>query len=185
VLSEFKNAQLQNFELQKNLLERFTATETRNLQQVVEKVEMLSASVKGRMSKPDKVRHLFVFDLASKPTWALLMVNMFLFAAFGSALYFARQPDYDRIDNDLKYRYIKMKGKASIEQIEELEGIFELNRDNAKIRQMLQDVETYEEAVRKQATLTEQARLKEQAANELGTKAKSIKDKAIKDKPKK
>lgn len=185
VLSEFKNAQLQNFELQKNLLERFTATETRNLQQVVEKVEMLSASVKGRMSKPDKVRHLFVFDLASKPTWALLMVNMFLFAAFGSALYFARQPDYDRIDNDLKYRYIKMKGKASIEQIEELEGIFELNWDNAKIRQMLQDVETYEEAVRKQATLTEQARLKEQAANELGTKAKSIKDKAIKDKPKK
>lgn len=185
LLSEFRNAQLQNFESQKNLLERFTATETRNLQQVVENVEMLSASVKGRMSKPDKVRHLFVFDIASKPTWALLMVNMFLFAAFGSALYFARQPDYDRIDNDLKYRYIKMKGKASIEQIEELEGIFELNRDNAKIRQMLQDVETYEEAVRKQATLTEQARLKEQAANELGTKAKSIKDKAITDKPKK
>lgn len=113
------------------------------------------------------------------------MANMFLFAAFGSALYFARQPDYDRIDNDLKYRYIKMKGKASIEQIEELKGIFLLNRDNAKIRQMLQDVETYEEAVRKQATLTEQARLKEQAANELGTKAKSIKDKAITDKPKK
>lgn len=32
VLSEFRNAQLQNFESQKNLLERFTATETRNLQ---------------------------------------------------------------------------------------------------------------------------------------------------------
>lgn len=123
LLSEFRNAQLQNFESQKNLLERFTATETRNLQQVVEKVEMLSASVKGRMSKPDKVRHLFVFDLASKPTWALLMVNMFLFAAFGSALYFARQPDYDRIDNDLKYRYIKMKGEASPEQLMDLEDV--------------------------------------------------------------
>ena len=145
---------------------------------------MLSASVKGRMSKPDKVRHLFVFDLASKPTWALLMVNMFLFAAFGSALYFARQPDYDHIDNDLKYRYIKMKGEASPEQLMDLEDVFGINRNNTKIYQMRNDVEAYEDAVRKQAALSEQARLKEQAANELGTKAKSIKDKAITDKPK-
>ena len=49
---------------------------------------------------------------------------------------------------------------------------------------MRNDVEAYEDAVRKQAALSEQARLKEQAANELGTKAKSIKDKAITDKPK-
>ena len=104
VLSEIRNAQLRNFELQKKMLEQFAATETRNLQQVVGKVEILSASVNERMDKPDKVKHLFVFDLASKPTWTLLMANMFLFAAFGSALYFARQPDYARIDNDLKYR---------------------------------------------------------------------------------
>ncbi len=146
---------------------------------------MLSASVKGRMSKPDKVRHLFVFDLASKPTWALLMVNMFLFAAFGSALYFARQPDYDRIDNDLKYRYIKMKGEASPEQLMDLEDVFGINRNNTKIYQMRNDVEAYEDAVRKQAALSEQARLKEQAAKELNSKAKFIKDKAITDKPKK
>ena len=152
---------------------------------MVEKVEMLSASVKGRMSKPDKVRHLFVFDLASKPTWALLMVNMFLFAAFGSALYFARQPDYDRIDNDLKYRYIKMKGEASPEQLMDLEDVFGINRNNTKIYQMRNDVEAYEDAVRKQAALSEQARLKEQAAKELNSKAKFIKDKAITDKPKK
>ncbi len=38
-------------------------------------------------------------------------------------------------------------------------------------------VENYEEAVRKQATLAEQARLKEQAAKEQESKAKSIKDK--------
>ena len=39
------------------------------------------------------------------------------------------------------------------------------------------NVETYEEAVRKQAALAEQARLKEQAAKEQESKAKSIKDK--------
>lgn len=52
LLSEFRNAQLQNFELQKNLLELFTATETDNLQQMAEKMETLSASVNKKMSKP-------------------------------------------------------------------------------------------------------------------------------------
>lgn len=95
------------------------------------------------------------------------------------ALYFAKQPDYDRMDNDLKYRYIKMKGEASPTRIENLENIFELNRDNDKIRQIRKDVEAYEEAVRKRAALAEQARLKEQAAKEQENKAKSIKGKPI------
>ena len=51
------------------------------------------------------------------------------------ALYFATRPNHDRIDNDLKYRYIKMNGEATPDRIAELEELFELNRDNAKIRQ--------------------------------------------------
>ena len=46
-----------------------------------------------------------------------------------------------------------------------------------QVEQMREDVETYEEAVRKQAALAEQARLKEQAAKEQESKAKSIKNK--------
>ena len=42
---------------------------------------------------------------------------------------------------------------------------------------MHEDVETYEEAFRKQTDLAEQARLKEQAAKEQESKTKSIKDK--------
>lgn len=50
---------------------------------------------------------------------------------------------------------------------------------------MGENVEAYEDAVQKQAALAEQARLKEQAAKELGNKAKSIKGKPIQtDKPK-
>ncbi len=63
------------------------------------------------------------------------------------ALHAARQPDYDRADNDLKYRYIRMKGEASPENISGLENIFGFNRDNGKINQMRKDVEAYEEAV--------------------------------------
>ena len=58
----------------------------------------------------------------------------------------SEKPNQNRIDNDLKYRYIKMKGDASAEQIATLEEIFELNRDAQKIEQMREDVETYEEA---------------------------------------
>ena len=98
-------------------------------------------------------------------------------AVLSVALHLAKRPDYARIDNDLKYRYIKMKGDASAEQIATLEDIFELNRNTEAIEQMREDVETYEEAVRKQAALAEQARLKEQAAKEQESKAKSIKAK--------
>ena len=98
-------------------------------------------------------------------------------AVLSVALHLAKRPNYERIDNDLKYRYIKMKGDASAEQIATLEDIFELNRNDEAINQMREDVETYEEAVRKQAALAEQARLKEQAAKEQESKAKSIKAK--------
>ena len=98
-------------------------------------------------------------------------------AVLSIALHLAKRPNYDRIDNDLKYRYIKMKGDASAEQIATLEDIFELNRDDQKIEQMREDVENYEEAVRKQAALAEQARLKAQAAKEQESQAKPIKAK--------
>ena len=129
-----------------------------------------------------KVKHnidekRFSFALYTKESWILLSIIVFLMAAGVSAVYHLSRPNVQRDDDALKYRYIKMKGDASAEQIATLEGIFELNRDNQKIEQMREDVETYEEAVRKQAALAEQARLKEQAAKEQESKAKSIKDK--------
>lgn len=108
--------------------------------------------------------------------WTIVIETALIMGLF-TWIIISEKPNQDRIDNDLKYRYIKMKGDASAEQIATLEDIFELNRDNQKIEQMREDVETYEEAVRKQAALAEQARLKEQAAKEQETKAKSIKNK--------
>ena len=123
----------------------------------------------------DEKRHSFV--LYTKESWILLSMFIILLAAGASAIYHLSRPNVQRDDNDLKYRYIKMKGDASAEQIATLEDIFELNRNNEAIEQMREDVETYEEAVRKQAVLAEQARLKEQAAKEQESKAKSIKNK--------
>ena len=92
-------------------------------------------------------------------------------------LYWAAKPNYDRIDNDLKYRYIKMKGEALPNRIAELEEIFELNRDNAKIREMKKDVEEYERTIRQKIILEEQARRKEREAVKLNSKATELKRK--------
>lgn len=108
--------------------------------------------------------------------WTIVIETVLILGLF-TWIIISEKPNQDRIDNDLKYRYIKMKGDASAEQIATLEDIFELNRNTEAIEQMREDVETYEEAVSKQAALAEQARLKEQAAKEQESKAKSVKDK--------
>ncbi len=92
-------------------------------------------------------------------------------------LYWTAKPNYDRIDNDLKYRYLKMKGEATPERIAELEELFELNRDNAKIREMKKDIEEYERTIRQKIVLEEQARLKEREANRLNENASRLKNK--------
>ena len=92
-------------------------------------------------------------------------------------LYWTARPNYDRIDNDLKYRYIKMKGEATPDRIAELEELFELNRDNSKIRQMKKDVEEYEQAIRQRIALEEQTRLKIEQARKLDEEADRIRGK--------
>lgn len=92
-------------------------------------------------------------------------------------LYWTTKPNYDRIDNDLKYRYIKMKGEATSDRIAELEEVFELHRDNAKIREMKRDVEEYERTIQRKVQLEEQARRKEREANRLNENASRLKNK--------
>ena len=142
-------------------------------QQLAEAIDKMD-EIKVKHNINEK-RHSFA--LYTKESWILLSMIVMILASGASAIYHLSRPNVQRDDDALKYRYIKMKGDASAEQIATLEDIFELNRDNQKIEQMREDVETYEEAVRKQATLAEQARLKEQAAKEQESKAKSIKDK--------
>ncbi len=146
-----------------------------------EEVKQLLIEATDKMGEI-KVKHninekKFSFALYTKESWMLLSMIVILLAAGASAIYHLSRPNIQRDDDALKYRYIKMKGAANPKMISELEDIFELNRDNAQIEQMREDVETYEEAVLKQTALAEQARLNEQAAKEQETKAKSIREK--------
>ena len=156
------------------------------------KIESLSERLEGRINATsdatakmeritDEVRKPVIrerritIDIVSKEI-AFLLIGMGLaISVLGSALYFSARPNYDRIDNDLKYRYIKMKGEATPERISELENLFEINRDNTKIRQMSKDVEDYERAVKQRATIEEQARRKALETEKLNNKMQRIK----------
>ena len=87
-------------------------------------------------------------------------------------LYWTAKPNYHRIDNDLKYRYIKMKGEATPDRIAELEEIFELNRDNGQ-NPLMDKARAYSDAA---AVAVVQARLREREANRLNENASRLKN---------
>ena len=142
-----------------------------SLQAAVEAIE-IPAELPPRI-----VQHRISLAIESKEVFWAMIGMMTAIILLCTMLYWIARPNYDRIDNDLKYRYIKMKGEALPDRIAELEEIFELNRDNAKIREMKKDVEEYERTIRRKVQLEEQARLKEREAEQLNTKANSIKKK--------
>lgn len=126
---------------------------------------------------PRIAQHRVIFSCESPFALSLVLLLFISCVILSSALYLATRPNYDRIDNDLKYRYIKMKGEALPERIAELEELFELNRDNTKIHQMKKDVEEYERTIRQKIILEEQARRKSGEFQSLTDKSNSIKKK--------
>ena len=142
-----------------------------NLQTAVEAIE-IPAELPPRI-----VQHRISLAIESKGVFWAMIGMMATIVLLCTMLYWTAKPNYDRIDNDLKYRYIKMKGEALPDRIAELEEIFELHRDNAKIREMKRDVEEYERTIQRKVQLEEQARLKEREAENLTNKANSIKKK--------
>lgn len=126
---------------------------------------------------PRMVQHRFALSLdATRNFW--LFMSMFIVIAVQSVgLYLEWRPDRSRYDNDLKYRYVLMKGEASPKRLSELEKLFEVERDQRCIDSMRRDVEKYERLVRKRAALDEQARLKAQEAEQLKRDAAKLKNK--------
>ena len=145
-----------------------TLTGMENLQASVHAIE-IPAELPQRIAQ-----HRISLAIESKGVFWTMIGMMTTIVLLCTMLYWTAKPNYDRIDNDLKYRYVKMKGEATPERIAELEEIFELHRDNAKIREMKRDVEEYERTIRQKVILEEQARRKEWEAEKLDNKAAKL-----------
>lgn len=140
-----------------------------NLQAAVDAIE-IPADLPPRI-----VHHRISLAIESKGVFWAMIGMMSAIVLLCTMLYWTAKPNYDRIDNDLKYRYLKMKAEATPERIAELEEIFELHRDNTKIREMKKDVEAFEKVVKQKAMHDEQVRLNEQAAKHFEQQLKRIK----------
>ena len=79
----------------------------------------------------------------------LVMVSCWFFAMGANQLQTAS-------DYDLRYRYLRMQGKATSKDFVHLDSVFITNRNPNAILQMKQKVIDYEQALQRQAELIEQ-----------------------------
>lgn len=79
----------------------------------------------------------------------LVMVSCWFFAMGANKLQTAS-------DYDLRYRYLRMQGKATSKDFSHLDSLFIAHRNSKVIQQMQQKVLDYEQAIQRQAELIEQ-----------------------------
>lgn len=152
--------------------------ENRQTHTLIEQVgKAVEAAAKPENLPVQEHRHTYTLDLKSSKTALVIFVMAVIIVLLIGFIYRISVSNQQLAANDLKYRYIKMKGEATSKRIAELEEIFELNRDNAKIRQMKKDVEEYEQTIQRKVQLEEQARLKEREAERLNKNASRLKNK--------
>lgn len=76
----------------------------------------------------------------------LVIVSCWFFAMGANKLQIAS-------DYDLRYRYLRMQGKATASDFTDLDSIFSTHRNSKAIQQMQQKVVDYEQALQRQAEL--------------------------------
>jgi hypothetical protein len=111
--------------------------------------------------KPDsKVRHYHNIDLrSSKVVITIVCLSVFLLAS----LFVNVQQvivNSRMTDNDLKYRYIKSTNGINSENLNKLEDVFHFNPDEKLIREIRQNVETWEKTIQNTAEKIEHEKLR-------------------------
>jgi hypothetical protein len=124
--------------------------------------------------KPTKTEHHHVIDIDSSKVFFSLISMCIIILILSFAIYNQRHTISQYKDNDLKYRYIKMQGGTTEENIYRLEAKFEYADSIFTIRKQ---VEGYERLVKKQAEKIERARRNADEAKRLQREAESLKEK--------
>ena len=174
-LSEVKNEQVREFTDRYNTLlaqlaGRLEVIDTENgkthalIEQVGRAVEVAA--------KPENLplqehRHTYTLDIKSSKTALVIFVMAVIIALLIGSIYRISVSNQQLAANDLKYRYVKMCGEITEKKLTELETIFRDKQHTAMRDTVRNQVEWYEEAVRRQAERMEQATVKERKAKKL------------------
>lgn len=109
--------------------------------------------------------HILDFKASRPFLWQVVMFGIILLLLVGNACQFKRNMQLS--DNDLKYRFIKMKGRATGNDLDTLEAVFTRNRSKEVIGNIRNVVEDFEYRTRVRTEKLERARLLQQEAQEL------------------
>ena len=120
-------------------------------------------------------RHTYTLDLKSSKTALVVFVMAVIIVLLIGFIYRVSVSNQQLTVNDLKYRYVKMCGKIGEKELTELETIF-WDEQHTAIRDTVRNqVERYEEAVRRRAKQLERATVKERKAQKLLEEAIKLK----------
>lgn len=122
--------------------------------------------------KPIRTEHHFVISFASYKAIAFIILGVLLVLSLFAAVHQYRELVSYK-DNDLKYRFIKLRGDTTEEEILQLEDVFESNPEGVK--SIRKQVKEYEKALVEEAKRLERARIKEKEAERLQQEAESLK----------
>ena len=134
-------------------------------------IEQVGQAVEA-LKRPDTLpvqehRHTYTLDISSSKTFLTMFVMLGCIFLQGAFIYRISENNRLLAANDLKYRYVKMRGEIKEKELMELETIFRDKQHTAMRDTVRNQVERYEEAVRRRAEQLEQATVKERKAKKL------------------
>ena len=112
-------------------------------------------------------RHTYTLDIKSSKTALVIFVMAVIIVLLIGFIYRVSVSNQQLAKDDLKYRYVKMCGEIGEKELTELETVFWDEQYRAIRDTVRNQVERYEEAVRRRAEQLEQATIKERKAEQL------------------
>ena len=152
--------------------------EIRQTHTLIEQVrQAVEAAVKPENLPVREHRHTYTLDISSSKTFLTMFVMLGCIFLQGAFIYRISENNRLLAANDLKYRYVKMRGEIKEKELMELETIFRDEQHTAIRDTVRNQVERYEEGVRRRAEQLEQASIKERKAYKLLQDAEHLRKK--------
>ena len=152
--------------------------ENRKTHTLIEQVgKAVEAAAKPENLPLQEHRHTYTLDLKSSKTVLAMFVMAVTIVLLAGFIYQVSVSNQQLAANDLKYRYVKMRGEIKEKELMELETIFRDEQHTAIRDTVRNQVERYEEAVRRRAEQLEQASIKERKAYKLLQDAEHLRKK--------
>ena len=142
--------------------------EIRQTHTLIEQVrQAVEAAAKPENLPVREHRHTYTLDISSSKTFLMMFAMLGCIFLQGAFIYRISENNRLLAANDLKYRYVKMRGEIKEKELMELETIFRDEQHTAIRDTVRNQVERYKEAVRRRAEQLERAASKERKAKKL------------------